>query len=383
MRALWNLGFRPFFLFGGMWSALHVLLWVLFQAGWISLPLQDPMVWHAHEMIFGFASAMVAGFLLTASQNWTGIQGVHGKKLKILVLLWISARVLSVTNENLHGVYALVDLSFYPMLGWYLKPYLANSVQKRNWIFLFLFFVLFLANLIIHNAYFQWFSLPDPRATLLLSMYAIVMMISVIGGRVIPFFTNNAVPNTNPFRHPLLEKFTEMSIAVSALAVFVHEFSIITALLCGATAIIHLLRWFFWKPWKSRSVPILWILYVGYLWIPIGFVLRALASASMILPSSSTHAFTAGAIGTMIYGMTTRVALGHSGRPIRASRWIVAGYVAIVLCAVIRVFGPLFDPAHYLWHIQVSGLLWFFAFALFTAIYAPILTQPRADGKNG
>ncbi|MCC7460638.1 MAG: NnrS family protein, partial [Proteobacteria bacterium] len=197
--AIWNLGFRPFFLLGALWSAAHVLLWVLFQGGKVEFSLNDPLVWHAHEMIFGFSSAIVAGFLLTASQNWTGIPGVHGKKLRWLVLVWVVARILSVASGNIQWLYAIVDLAFYPMLGGYLIPYLGQASQKRNRIFLILFFVLFLINLAIHASALGFFSATYPRTLLLLAMYAIVMMISVIGGRVIPFFTGNAVPGANSF----------------------------------------------------------------------------------------------------------------------------------------------------------------------------------------
>lgn len=383
MKAIWNLGFRPFFLLGALWSALHVLLWVLFQSGAIHIPLQDAVIWHAHEMIFGFASAIVAGFLLTASQNWTGQAGVQGEKLQFLVLIWAAARILSITHEKWLWLYAVIDLMFYPLLGWYLKPYLAQASQKRNWIFLLLFFVLFQANLAIHNHNFEWFIFPNARSVLLLSMYAILLMISVIGGRVIPFFTSNAHPHAKPLRQPHIEKLTEISLAVSGVSVFLDEFSKITALLCFIAFVIHASRWILWKPWKSISTPILWILYAGYVWIPIGLALRALASLSIIAPSPSTHAFTAGAIGIMIFAMISRVALGHTGRSIHASRWMIVGYISIIICAITRVFGPLLFPAKSMTMIQVSGLLWVFSFFIYTFTYAPILLQPRIDGKKG
>lgn len=383
MKAFWNLGFRPFFLLGAIWSCVHMILWIAFQSGGLDLHLSDPVLWHSHEMIFGFASAIVAGFLLTASQNWTGIRGVYGSKLMALVGLWSIARALSIVSGFFPTLYTIVDLFFYPALAWFLKPYLWQSSQKRNQIFFVLFFILTLANFSAHAINFGIAPLIPSRSLMILSMYAIIMMIGLIGGRVIPFFTGNAIPNANPHKHPWIETLSLPCMAVAAISVTFWEFSFITSGFCFLAGLIHLIRWLLWKPWNSKKLPILLILYVGYAWIPIGFLLRALSSLSILLPSLSTHAFTAGAIGIMIYAMITRVSLGHSGRPIHASRPVLAGYVLITLSATFRVFGPWLLPQHTLRSIELSGLMWFVAFALFVIEYTPILTRPRVDGKDG
>lgn len=384
MKPFWSLGFRPFFLFGSAWSSLHILLWVAFQSGYASgIHLSDPIVWHAHEMIFGFAAAIIAGFILTASQNWTGIRGIHGVKLMILVGLWMAARFLSVIGGRFPLLFAIVDLSFFPILGWYLKPYLWQSSQKRNQIFFILFFVLFLNNLIIHANSFHVPNIPSARSILLLSVYIVIIMITLIGGRVIPFFTSNVLPKANPIRQPWIDWASILLTAITGLAVTSFEFSSLTAYLAFLTGLIHFVRWLFWKPWKSIRIPILFILYLGYIWIPIGFFLRGLASLSMILPSLSTHAFTAGAIGIMIYAMITRVSLGHSGLPIHASKPIICGYGFIVFSAITRVFGPWIIASRSLLMIEISGCFWFIAFFIFTIIYTPILWNPRIDGKEG
>ena len=174
-----------------------------------------------------------------------------------------------------------------------------------------------------------------------------------------------------------------VSLGVTGLCVIFWEFSMITALLVFAAGLIQAIRYLLWRPWKSVTIPILFILYLGYIWIPIGLFLRAFASIGWISTSISSHAFTAGAIGIMIYGMITRVALGHSGRKIHASKPVVLGYALIFLSAMVRVFGPFISPAKNLYFVQISGWLWFLAFGIYAIVYTPILCSPRPDGKSG
>lgn len=384
MKSLWNLGFRPFFLFGSLWASLHILVWVAFQSGKFPfISISDPVTWHAHEMIFGFATAIVAGFLLTASQNWAGMRGVHGRKLKLLVGVWILARLLSAVSRNYYALYAFLDLSFYPLLAWFLKPYLWQKSQRRNQVFFVLFFVLFIANLIIHINHFQSTSLPSSRSILLFSIYAIIMMIAIIGGRVIPFFTSNAIPAVKPFCNPWIEWTSFGSIVAVAISITFFEFSRLSAILAFLAAAVHSIRWLLWKPWKSIHLPILFILYVGYVWIPIGFLMRGMASLTFIPPSLSTHAFTAGAIGTMIYAMITRVSLGHMGLPIRADTPLLFGYLLMITAAALRTFGPWISPEQTLTIIELSGYLWSLAFLIYVIVYGPILLGSRSDGKEG
>lgn len=384
MKAFWNLGFRPFFLFGSLWASLHILVWVAFQSGKFSfISINDPVTWHAHEMIFGFATAIVAGFLLTATQNWTGIRGIHGKKLKILVCIWILARLFSMVSGNYYALYAVVDLSFYPLLAWFLKPYLWQKSQRRNQVFFLLFFFLFIANAIIHINHFQHTSLLSSRSILLFSIYVIVMMIALIGGRVLPLFTRNSLPAANPTRKPWIEWMSFTSIITVGISIVFFEFTRLSAGLAFLAGTVHMIRWLLWKPWKSIGLPILFILYVGYVWIPIGLLMRGMASLSFVTPSLSTHAFTAGAIGTMIYAMITRVSLGHMGLPIRAGKPILFGYILIIISAFLRVFGPWISPEQTSRMIELSGYLWSLAFLIYVIVYAPILLSPRMDGKDG
>mgnify|MGYP003373796934 CR=1 FL=1 len=383
MKAIWNLGFRPFFLLGSVWGVLQIAIWVIFQAGWLpSIPYHDPVVWHVHEMIFGFATAIMAGFVLTASQNWSGKPGVQGSNLILLVVLWSSARILSIIWEAQPLLFAITDLAFFPLLAYFLKPYLWQESQKRNKIFFLLFLVLAGTNLTIHlNA--LGFTNLETRPALFGCVFIFIIMISLIGGRVIPFFTTNVIANAKPAQNMWIEKLHLISLAITAGLVMFWEFSIITAVAALLTGIIQSIRYFLWQPWKSIKVPILLILYLGYIWIPIGLFLRACASMEWISSSPSTHAFTSGAIGIMIYGMITRVSLGHTGRKIHATSIIILSYVFILASSLIRVFGPLALPEHNLSFIEISGWLWFGAFTIFTIVYAPILCKPREDGKPG
>ena len=359
-----------------------VAVWAMFFGGWLhAIPYGDPVVWHAHEMIFGFAVAIMAGFLLTASQNWSGLPGISGARLIGLVALWASARLISIV-WNLHPMlFALVDLSFLPMLAYSLKPYLWLKTQKRNRVFFLLFLILFLSNLLIHLDALG-IRLLSARSVLFSSIHIFTIMIALIGGRVIPFFAANAI-GFKPKQYPWLEKSTFISLVIFLLAVTFWEFSSYTATISLIAALIQFVRWLQWRPWKAIRVPILLILYVGYVWIPIGLFLRAFASFGWVLPSCSTHAFTVGAIGIMTYGMMTRVSLGHTGRKIYASLPVVCGYVLLCLASITRVFGPIVFPAHYLRTIEISGWLWFFAFAIYVVTYGPMLCKPRTDGKPG
>lgn len=383
MSSLWNLGFRPFFLFGVAWSILQIVVWAAFQAGWISaVPLSDPLVWHAHEMIFGYVLAIVAGFILTASQNWTGIPGVHGTSLKALVLIWGLARASSIFWGSAPLLFALVDLSFLPILAWALKPYLWQKSQSHNKVFFLLFLGLFLLNLLVHLSVLGWYSFPA-RSALHGSIYLAILMIAVIAGRVIPFFAGVVIPGIKPVRKVWVEILSFASLTAFSFSAVFWEFSKLTAGLAVLAALAHTIRWILWRPWSSVRLPVLLVLYVAYLWIPVGLMLGGLAALGLVPPSIATHAFTVGCIGTMIYGMITRVALGHSGRPIRVSPFIVFGYALITTAALARVLGPWIFPQHSLMAFEVSGSLWVLAHVIFLFIYAPILCSPRADGKAG
>jgi uncharacterized protein involved in response to NO len=380
---LWNLGFRPFFLFGVGWSALQIVVWAAFQAGWVhSVPYLDPLVWHAHEMIFGYGVAIIAGFLLTASQNWTGIPGVRGVPLLTLTALWGTARVLSVFWSEAPIAFALVDLAFLPALAWALKPYLWRKSQNHNKVFFLLFFFLFLLNLLVHLDG-QGFRLLPARSALLGAIHCTVILVAFIAGRVLPFFSRVVLPDVKPSTNRWIEVGGYVSLVAFTVTATGWEFSPATAAFALAAAILQAIRLLLWKPWRLIGIPVLFILYVAYFWIPLGLLFRAMAAQGVLPASVATHAFSVGCIGTMIYGMITRVSLGHTGRPIKPAKVIVLGYILISLSAVARVFGPLFFREQPVAVYEISGWIWVAAHLIFLAIYGPILCRPRADGKAG
>lgn len=379
-HSLWEMGFRPFFLLGSFVAMILVLFWILHLRGFVAGVAANMMLWHAHEMVFGFSTAIVSGFLLTATQNWTGIRGVHGKRLQLLVGLWLLPRLLFFVPVVPGSVLGVLDLAFLPALSWALTPYLMKS--GRNRVFFVLLAGLWMGNCLWHADVLGW---ADGTATtgLTLAIGILVLMMVLIGGRIIPFFTRNAISDARVRVHPLLEKSV---IALTVLFVVFDTFFsglVIMTPLVFLLFVLHLSRWLAWDPWSAKKTPILWILFLGYLWIVAGFLLKGLAAVGAVLPALATHSFTTGAMGVLIYGMVTRVSLGHTGRPIQAGPFVTAGYVLVNLAAFTRVFMPFLFPAWYHLILLISASLWVGAFGILVAVYAPVLLAPRGDGREG
>lgn len=385
LSPIWMLGFRPFFLGGAAIAALVIALWMGVLSGHsFSTNFSASYIWHAHEMIYGYALGITAGFLLTSTQNWTGMRGVHGKKLQLLVGVWLAGRIVPVLagdNPTWGIVASLVDLSFIPLLVVFLFPYLSIPEQKRNRIFFVCFAILMTGNILVHLDAHTSLSLAHQGD--LLGLGVMVLAITVIGGRVLPFFTKSVIPNARISTTPWLEK---AIIPVTLLWMVTKAFDDGGKLASAVAAVAffaHLYRWRGWHAWQARSKPILWILHVGYLWLIIGFGLDALLLFMSFVPSLATHAYAVGGVGIITYGMMSRVALGHSGRPIRADRWIVAGYILLNIAALCRVFVPLLMSGFTMKAIFISGWMWVIAFSFYVFRYTPILTKPRIDGKVG
>lgn len=375
--AIWALGFRPFFLLGGLAAVVLLALWVSAFSG--HGPVGLTPLWHAHEMVFGFGGAIAAGFLLTASQTWSGQRGVHGPRLMLLSGLWLAGRLAMLSPWPLLA--AGLDLLFLPALLVALWPYLGLATQKRNRVFLALFGLQLIANCLYHVE-----QLGGPvlaRSGIYLALHLYLLMILVIGGRVIPAFTRNAVPGARISTWPWLEKAgfgLVLSWLLAELLLPGAGFGPWLALAAGASQLLRLLGW---RPWQSWRNPLLLILPLGYAWLALGLLLRGLPTPYAPPVSAATHAFSAGAMGVMMHGMMTRVSLGHTGRPLQASALMSAGYLALNLAALLRVFVPWLLPQAYLPALVTAGLLWTLAFALYVWECAPYLLQPRPDGKSG
>jgi uncharacterized protein involved in response to NO len=378
--ALWNLGFRPFYLLASVFAAVSILLWIAEYAGY--LPggyLRDP-VWHAHEMLFGYTIAVVTGFLFTAVRNWTGQPTPTGALLAGYALLWILGRVTVLMPYPV--IAAIVNAAFPIAVAIGLAAPLARSGNRRNYFFVALLLLLGLVTLAVHLARLGFVGWP-PRASLQLGLDVVLFIIAVVAGRVVPMFTNNAIAGARAARKPLVEQASLGGILVLIAADGLLPDSSALAVLAIAVAVAHAIRLSLWRPWRTTSMPLVWILHVAYGWIVVYLALRALAAWGYVAAPLAVHALTIGTIGGMTIGMMTRTARGHSARPLVADRYDVTCYALVQLAALVRVFGGIALPEFYRATVVLSGLCWSSAFALYAIRYWPILTRPRLDGKPG
>jgi uncharacterized protein involved in response to NO len=378
--ALFNLGFRPFYLLAALLAALGVPLWaaeyfgLLPQTGYLS-----GVVWHAHEMVFGFAVAVITGFLFTAARSWTGLPTpVHGP-LAALVALWLTARVLLISGPSWLAV--ALDLTFLPSVAWALWLPLQRS-RNRNRFFVALLLVLAVANFGFHLG--QSGVLPvHPLVPARFALYLVVVVVIIMAGRVIPSFTQNAIPLAR-IRHS--RGLDLASIWMTALA-FAGELlsgpAVIVAPMCFVAAGLQAARLWLWDPWCTRYRPILWILHLSYAWITVGLLLMGWSALGAVSAMLADHALSVGGVGGMIIGMITRTARGHSGLPLQVGRVEVVAYAFVHGAAAFRVLLPIAWPAGYVLAVSASSALWSAAYLLYLWVYAPILFRPRADGKTG
>ena len=382
---LLTIGFRPFYLLAGAFAAVGVPVWH-FAPGAL-LPGGTYLAgsaWHAHEMVFGFAAAVLTGFLLTAARTWTGLATPAGWRLAALALLWIAGRVLVATGPAVPAI--VVDCLFLPCVA---LAVALPVVKARNWRNLPVAAVpalLGVANLLFHLDHAGLIALARANGGALLAMDLFALLIALMAGRVIPAFTANAVPAAKPRRNPYVE-----AVAFGALAVLLVAGPLEPwlpggpwlAAVAAAGALAHVVRLWLWDPAATLREPLLWVLPLSYAWLPAALILRALWLADTSVPEAAAyHALGAGAMGGLMLGMMTRSALGHTGRPLKARAVETAAYALVHLGAALRVFGPLAGAAAEPHAFAGSAVLWSGAFALFFAAYWPILTRPRVDAAS-
>jgi uncharacterized protein involved in response to NO len=379
--ALWNLGFRPFFLLAGIFAATSQLLWIAQVTGWSSSALFRSSLWHAHEMLFGYTAAVVAGFLFTAVRNWTNQPTPTGLPLAAIVALWLGARILVFTPWI--PVAACLDLAFNLALAGGIALPLVRSGNYRNLFFVGVILALGLANLTFYLTQLGVID-HDSSPSLQTGLDLILFLITMLGGRVIPMFTGNAIAHAEPRRSLWLER---MVIAGTVSLVVVDLLplpGILVGIFTLALALVQGWRLALWQPWLTLQKPILWILHFSYGWIVVYLALRSLSALGWIPPGSATHALTAGAIGGLTLGMMTRVSRGHTGRALQTGALEVTAYVLVQLAALVRVLASLMAAPQWFGPlILISGLLWAGAFTLFAVVFYPMLTQPRVDGRPG
>jgi uncharacterized protein involved in response to NO len=378
--ALWALGFRPFYLLAALWALVGIPLWALQlssgrAAGWTS-----GLSWHAHEMVFGYTLAVVVGFLFTAGRNWSGQPTPTGPMLMVMAGLWLCARVLAFSPWELAA--GLANALFAWAAAWGLWRALHAGNNRRNYFFVALLVGMGLASLGLHlqaTGLIRW-----PQGLGVTAALDIVLfMIAVMGGRVIPMFSNNGVPSMNARRHPWVEPVALASVLILLAADALGLGGSPLAYVAAASATAHLVRWLLWQPWRTWRNPLVWILHAAYAWVPVHLALRAAAAWNLVAIGPATHALTLGAIGGLTLGMITRTALGHTGRPLRAGPWETTAFGAMMLAAAVRVLVPLFEPAWLLPAVHTSAALWCIAFVCYLIRYLPILCRARVDGREG
>ncbi len=376
------LGFRPFFLAAGLSAALAMAAWLALLQGGISLNGHYAAgLWHAHEMLFGYTAAVIAGFLLTAVRNWTGIDTPTGIALGALVGLWVAARIAPFLPLPTMLV-AVVDIAFFPAIALGLFQPLWQGKNRANRVFLVLLAAMTLAALLVQLQTLGIAEGTAARGTRLMLDSALLTLM-IVAGRVMPFFTERAVPGSTPIARPWIERLTFTLATAGAIVNLVAPWSAPAGVIALALAATQALRLAGWHDRRVWGIPILAVLFAGYLWLVLGFALGGLAGLGLLPPFPSLHALTVGAVGVFTLGMMARVTLGHTGREMRSSPLTNIAFVLVNLAAVTRVGATLLFPAAYPNWVQISGLLWTLAFGLFLWIYAPMLVAPRPDGRPG
>jgi uncharacterized protein involved in response to NO len=350
-----------------------------------ALPL---FVWHGHEMLFGFVAAAIAGFLLTAVPTWTNTKAVSGVPLVSLVLLWLAGRVVALPWVPETSVLAqTIGIAFFPALALTVAIPLIRTRNFRNLPFLLLLSVLFLGEIAFHARYFGWTEEPSLDG-LRLTINTVMVMIVIVGGRIIPAFTRNALAAMQRDVKIRTQRFIDIAAIFSVAGVLLGDVfamdSILTGVLAALSAGLLLIRLTGWGGLRTFDVPLLWVLHLGTCWLVFALALKALwLLGGFGWAMNWMHAFTAGVFGTMILGVMTRVALGHTGRPLDVSWLVVVAYVLVSAAALTRILGPWFAPNYYTLVLTTSIVAWSAAFAIFLVGYTPILFKPRPDGRAG
>ncbi|HEU4780938.1 MAG TPA: NnrS family protein [Steroidobacteraceae bacterium] len=386
--ALFDYGFRPFFLLSGLYALLIVPLW-LYRFAHASTPFGSlpALYWHSHEMVYGFVMAAVAGFLLTAVPSWTGVRGFAGRPLFIAVCLWALGRVaMSAVGAIPFWMTAAAELVLLPVLLALLAPPIFRNAN-RNAPLLAVLAVLWL----IDGAFL--FALQRGDAVLAgsamrLAIDFVLILVTVIGGRIVPAFTANALRQRGEEVSIITRRPVEVAVIAAMVAIAVVDafapLSTLSGVLALLAAAAHAIRLSGWRSFRTGGEPILWVMHLAYAWLPVGLALKAAALlADADWAAKWQHALTMGVFATMILAVMSRASLGHTGRPITVPRVIAVAYVLLTVSTVLRVFGTTLFPGHYLLSVSVAGLAWVLCFGIFVAVYAPILWSPRADGKPG
>ncbi|WP_394145233.1 NnrS family protein [Vibrio atypicus] len=379
---LLRLGFRPFFLLGSLYAVIAIALWVwMFQSGQPAALQVPALWWHVHEMLFGFAMAIVVGFVLTAVQNWTGINGTKHHRLALLVGLWLLPRFLLWTPTPL-WITSSIEALFIAFAAFEVGTRVVKAKGWRNLFFVPLFVLAIFANFASYAAVKGM--PPFPASAVWQAMlWWFTLLLSVMGSRVIPFFTVRRFNFEKPQPIVWLDWLANLPLAgLFILSFFPMTFAELGQPLMIVSGAAHFVRVMRWQPWRTLSEPLVWSLHATYLCIPVSLLLRGLLD-NPFASHNMLHLFAIGAIGGVILAMISRVTMGHTGRAIYQGPNMTIAFAAIVLAALVRSLGVAFDPANMMLWVNVSAGLWIVAFGLFIWYFGAMLMKPRADGHPG
>lgn len=382
--AILSKGFRPFFLLAALFAVAMLPLWLLVYLGPMTAPdYLPPAAWHAHEMLFGFTVAVIAGFLLTAASNWTRLSTAEGRWLSALCLLWILGRVGMWTTGWLPQVaVAAVDLAFLPAVAFAVGRPIVAARTGRNYGLVVVLLVLALANFAVHldalGVAEGWAARGNQAGVDL-----IMIVIAVIAGRIVPVFTVNATEAAILRATPWLDRIVVAALVLMTGVDLAAPGHWLAAIFATIAALAAARRAWGWNARYTLDQPLLWVLHAGHAWLVIGLLLRGVHAAWPFFPAVlATHALTIGAIGVLTLGMMVRVGLGHTDRALEISRWETAAFAAMNLAAVVRTFAPMVSMDLYRASLLASGALWTLAFAVYLVRFAPILWAPNVDWRE-
>ena len=380
------LGFRPFYLFAALFAVVSIPLWIVSFSGiWHWTGYLQGMNWHSHEMLFGFAVAVMSGFLLTAVRNWTGLPTPSGAALAALAGLWVLGRILIWTGPE--QLSAFVDVAFLPVLGITLALPVLKSGNQRNLKILLILMMLFLANCAYHLASLGKIESLYMHLAITVTLDLFTILMAIVGGRVIPAFTANAVKSARPRRSLVVE----VSAFGALLLILIGHLlkpafalpDTLWLILFIFAAGAHIIRLALWEPFKTLTNPLLLMLPMAYAWIPLSFAVRAFSMLSKSPQAAADHALAVGAIGGLMLAMMMRSALGHTGRDLVAGKIEIFAFAAIQIAAIVRVTAALAIPGVYREALVTAAFFWSLAFLIFLLKYGSVLTQPRIDGRVG
>jgi uncharacterized protein involved in response to NO len=381
--ALFSYGFRPFFLAAGLWAAFGILLWLPQYFGAVTLPTAfDALDWHIHEMLYGYVTAAIAGFLLTAIPNWTGRLPVSGGPLAALALLWLAGRIAILFSADIGGTLAAaIDVAFLVTLAAVTGREIVSGKNWRNLRVLIVLGVLILGNVVFH---IEVLRRGAADYGIRIGIGAVILLISLIGGRIVPSFTNNWIKRHNPGRLPIpFSRYDMLTLGVSALALLawvaapVYRPTGAALAVAGILQFVRLARWAGDRTFADRLVL---VLHLGYFFIPLGFLLiGASIWFATVPPSAGIHAWTAGAFGMMTLAVMTRATLGHTGHPLQAGPGTQAIYALVFVGALLRIVAACIGSSVLL---NAAGAAWIAGFVGFAALYGPLLALRKPAWNN-